>query len=479
MKRFILSIILVLISCHLSHFGCKDDDSPSPTNPPRTCFGEWEEYSSNPVIDYEHTLDNIIWNDPSVIKEGSTYRMWLSGGKGYGINYVKIYEAESTDGLAWTIDSTVLLESNSDITVTYSGTVPADVAGTYKLLDEDANSRIFKHETENYYIYYHPTDLTYYMTDSDDEDVYTGGTYYWRCKLKEDGGGSNGRRSPDGEYELLVGTADGVPIAQTEWDSEKIETPMVVKVGSTYHMYYSGFRIGDPGGAYQTGHATSDDGITWTKDPGNPVLSYQMDDPAKWGFYQAAEPGAVYDLATDTIYLYYVSSKLRTGWAGDSSLNSMQGICLSTSPGNDGSNFTHYDPDSDGARNAVLVQSANYLPEDTYRGYSTPYPMIDSDGVFHLFYDVVSHPDFDPADWRQVALAHSTSTDGKNFTETEHDIFTYENGDWPEHEVRAPCVIQEGDIFKMWFAGTGDASLFLQPGFSVGIGYATFGMNCE
>ncbi|MDY6969119.1 MAG: hypothetical protein SVR08_10780, partial [Spirochaetota bacterium] len=80
---------------------------------------------------------------------------------------------------------------------------------------------------------------------------------------------------------------------------------------------------------------------------------------------------------------------------------------------------------------------------------------------------------------RQVALAHATSTDGKDFSEIEHDIFTYENDDWKEYEVRAPSVLQEGGMFKMWFAGNGDISLIFQPEFSVGIGYATFGSNCE
>lgn len=56
----------------------------------------------------------------------------------------------------------------------------------------------------------------------------------------------------------------------SSWDSQYVREPSVLKVTGTYHMWYSGtakwpyFRIG---------HATSTDGITWSKDAGNPVLT--------------------------------------------------------------------------------------------------------------------------------------------------------------------------------------------------------------
>jgi predicted GH43/DUF377 family glycosyl hydrolase len=325
----------------------------------------WEAYTANPVIKVGQNIKNIIWNDPSVIKEGSKYRMWLSGGTGIGINHVKIYHATSSEGLNWSITPTPILEPGS--------------AG--------------------------------------------------------------------------------------EWDDEKIETPSVIKVGSTYHLYYSGFKTGDDGGRYQIGHATSSDGITWIKDPNNPIIPYS-ENPSLWGFYHAAEPGAVYNPKNKTIYLYYMTTKLRPGYKGKNPhLNSMHGICLATSQGNDGSKFLHYDSDSDGNRDAVLVQSSNYPPAKNYRGYSTPSALIYSNGLFHLFYDVVVHPK--GGHWQQVALAHATSLNGNRFTEVEHDIFTRGLEKWTKTEVRAPTVIQEGGYFKMWYAGHTD---WFE---SSGIGYAT------
>nr|MDO8134773.1 hypothetical protein [Candidatus Njordarchaeum guaymaensis] len=52
------------------------------------------------------------------------------------------------------------------------------------------------------------------------------------------------------------------------WDDENVADPCVIRDASTYKMWYSGF----DGGSWRIGYATSSDGITWTKHPGNPVL---------------------------------------------------------------------------------------------------------------------------------------------------------------------------------------------------------------
>ena len=339
------------------------------TSQPIEYTKRWEKYSNNPIISYGEDVEGIIWNDPSVIKEGDIYRMWLSGGTGLGINNLLLYQASSSDGLVWDIDSTPVL----------------------------------------------------------------------------------------------------APGSKGEWDDEKIETPMVIKVNSTYHLYYSGYKTGDGAGQYQIGHATSPDGINWTKDPNNPVIPY-TEDPHHWGFYQTAEPGAVYNPNNNTIYLYYVTGKLRMAYDGENSnLALIQGICLATSQGNDGSNFTHYDCNIDGFRDAVLIQSSNYPTESDYVGYSTPFVFIDSNGLFHLFYGVAVYPE--DGDWQQVALAHSTSSNGTSFSEIEHDIFIRGSEEWTKTEVRSPCVVEEGEILKMWYAG--HTNWFG----SSGIGFATYGAD--
>ncbi|MEK7787728.1 MAG: cohesin domain-containing protein, partial [Chloroflexota bacterium] len=54
------------------------------------------------------------------------------------------------------------------------------------------------------------------------------------------------------------------------WDSQIVREPSVVKDGGgTYHMWYAGT---DNWPRFNIGHATSPDGIAWTKDSANPVL---------------------------------------------------------------------------------------------------------------------------------------------------------------------------------------------------------------
>ncbi len=101
-----------------------------------TTVTTWEEYSANPIVvsNWNTTYDLLI-NDPCVINENGTYRMWFSQGTGLGVNHVRIYQGTSSDGINWTLDrTTVLLESNSDATAT--GTSTPDVTGTYILSGE-------------------------------------------------------------------------------------------------------------------------------------------------------------------------------------------------------------------------------------------------------------------------------------------------------------------------------------------------------
>lgn len=329
---------------------------------------DWDADPNNPIIDWGDAIDEICWNDPSVMKEDSIYVMWLSGGPGDRddgqINYVSIYRATSSDGIIWEINPNILITHGE----------PGD------------------------------------------------------------------------------------------WDDEKIETPMVVKVDDTYHLYYCAYKTGDGPGQYNIGHATSPDGINWTKDPNNPIITFH-DNPDKWGYYQAAEPGVIYK--DNKFYLYYVTARRRPGYSWGN-ISFQQGIALAIS--DDGSHFVNYDPDDDGELNVVLTQSQDYPPEDGFGGYSTPFPVIDDLGKVHLFYDVAQYVHWN--DWRQVAICHAVSDDGGfTFHEIETNIFTYAHEDWKKWEVRSPSVIIEDGMYKMWFAGNND--LFFQEGFHYGIGYAT------
>ena len=229
LKKSLAFLTLLVI---FSTVGCNNTKSSdktaipglSPSGPKVT------EYENNPVIKYGDALDGILWNDPSVIKEGAKYRMWLSAGKPFDVPIVvKTHEASSDDGIVWNINPEPVLE----------------------------------------------------------------------------------------------------PGQKGSWDDLRIETPSVIKVDATYHLYYGGCNSPCNQGVYNIGHATSVNGTDWEKDPANPVIT-RYDDPLKWGFYTAAEPAIVYHKGT--YYLYYTAAKSNYPEPG-----APFGILLATSK--DGTNF--------------------------------------------------------------------------------------------------------------------------------------------
>ncbi|MBI5524837.1 MAG: hypothetical protein HY897_00735 [Deltaproteobacteria bacterium] len=414
----------------------------------------WTPHPSNPIIEAHWTTPgDLLINDPCVLRESNHYRMWYSLGPGLGINHVKIYDGTSPDGIQWTLNPTVLISPNSDVTV--SGISTPVVSGVYGLngeMDTDFvnGNPAYTREGGGWFLWFDSGQGNYRLSDALGGD----GSASWL---------GTGGTIVDGTFSPHTGAATGTLSITSAWDSKITETPNVILVDEIYHLYYSGAKVGDGPGRYQTGHATSPDGVTWTKDPANPVLMY-LEDPLQWGFYTVGEPGVVYNNRTALFQLYYTTVRYRGPDYEGTDFAAQGGIALATST--NGSNFI--------LQGAVLTQSASYPVEDLVMGYSTPFSMIDSTGLFHLFYDVAFYPT--PGAWKQLALAHAVSTDGYAFTEIEADIFTAGSG-WLEEEVRAPAVVEENGIFKMWFAGNN--SLFFQPGFVWGLGYAVSNRVCR
>jgi hypothetical protein len=480
-KNSLFSLLFLLLTA------CPDSSAPPASNSNSTTSDEaaatgvkyqpespftpcWIENNNNPVIGYDMAGNSLIWNDPSVIKEGDNYRMWLSGGTGLGINFVKIYQALSTDGINWTINTTPQLAPASDDLQLWVETGDSSFHGVYQLNKQNppVYKRLADYNGMEWNIFIDNDE--YFLSGTTSGDGPGLGIDSWKCVDNDPFSYPN---CPLGNYQLHSGSgisAFTILAVDTGHDTEKTETPSVIKVGSTYHMYYSSLKIGEAPGRYQIGHATSTDGINWTRDS-TPVLVYH-DDPNKWGFYHVAEPGAVYNPVDGKIYLYYTTSRGRSGYTGD--LASQQAIAVAVST--DGKVFKKSDNTVlSGATVAIdhqvaFTQTESYPVSSNYNGYSTPFALIDSKGIFHLFHDVVQFPS--PGDWRQVALARATSQDGFNFKESEKDIFTFNNGDWKNHEVRAPAVIEESGEFKMWFAGNNEK--FFQPDFKIGIGYSIY-----
>jgi hypothetical protein len=119
------------------------------------------------------------------------------------------------------------------------------------------------------------------------------------------GGYSIGRAtSPDGinwtEY-----SGNPVMVPQASWEGNRIH-PGWFSVGVTgYDLYYDS---GSPGAVPQIGHATSPDGVTWTRDAANPVLTPGA--AGAWDAGAVAEP-----------FLATVGSEVRMYFTGYSDLS--------------------------------------------------------------------------------------------------------------------------------------------------------------
>lgn len=100
----------------------------------------------------------------------------------------------------------------------------------------------------------------------------------------------------------------GVP---SSWDWKNVDHACVLKVNSTYKMWYSG----EDSSTYRIGYATSDDGIHWVKDTlNNPVLDIGA--PGSWDENEVFHASVVFDGSTYHMwYNGYGQSVQRTGYA--------------------------------------------------------------------------------------------------------------------------------------------------------------------
>ncbi len=215
-----------------------------------------------------------VW-DPSVLKESSTsYQMWYTGTDAAGDE--NIGYATSTDGASWT----------------KHGAAPVLAAG-----GGWESNLVFK------------------------PSVVFDGVQYDMWYVGEDASGTDRigyATSPDG---ITWTKHTGNPVldvdAEGTWDDHGVGGPSVLKVGSTYQMFFTGSN----GVTTRIGHATSSDGVTWSKDPENPVISNGS--PGSWSWTKAYAPALV--AVGGRYMLFYSGGALpeigETGYAASSDLS--------------------------------------------------------------------------------------------------------------------------------------------------------------
>ena len=179
----------------------------------------WVKFEGNPVLGPGDpgSWDETSTNSLSVVYEAGAYRMWYAGCSGISCG---IGHATSPDGVAWVKD-------------------PANPVIAGGIIQNPYVLRVV---------------ATYHMWFAVNTDTIRIGH----------------ATSPDG----VAWTVDGGPVLEGTpgtWDGAAVSTPAVLVENATFTMYYSGH-----GGSYSysIGRATSPDGVNWTKDPSNPVMTY-------------------------------------------------------------------------------------------------------------------------------------------------------------------------------------------------------------
>jgi predicted GH43/DUF377 family glycosyl hydrolase len=296
-------------------------------------FQRWESHGG------QHPA--IVWNDPSVMRIGNEFWMWLSGG--FSRDGTKIYRFTSSDGVDWTIAN----------------------GGNPVLVPGDKNA---------------------------------------------------------GDFDWLG-----------------VETPVVIKAGDIFHMYYSAHKDGQYP-FLTTGHAVSVDGDHWQKLGElisiTDVVGKNAGNP--WGWLARGEPAAAY--IDGTFLLYFTDVKCRqSDCAGYPA--PIRGISLAAS--DDGHNFQQV-----GSQPILLPDERDYPASHGWEGFTTPC-VVPVDGKLELYV----------ANFRTIGdksvhrgISRFVSSDGIKFDPVSHHIVLPTENRWSRWHVRSPSVVEHDGTLYMWFA---------------------------
>ena len=223
---------------------------------------------------------------------------------------------------------------------------------------------------------------------------------------------------------LAVGTVGA-------WDDFWVQINSIWKEGSTYYAYYAGSKSD---GVYAIGVATSADGITWSKNGGNPILTKGTS--GDWD---------------DTFVSYPLVWKEGTTWymlyAGRKASTTVWCIGLATSA--DGISWA-----KDTVHNPVYSSGAAWDAKLMRPGTQ----ILKEAGTYYLYYDG------NTVDGLSVncSIGLATSTDLITWTKSANNpiLTPGTSGSW-EAAVMSPGVIKFGSIYYMFYEGIAyDAGAF-------------------
>ncbi|MEV0679534.1 beta-xylosidase [Actinosynnema sp. NPDC050436] len=122
--------------------------------------------------------------------------------------------------------------------------------------------------------------------------------------------------SPSGPFTAPDGSSGQVVLSGsvTGFDGKHVCDPSVLKVGSTYYLYYTG-AAGEHANGNAIGVATSPDGVRWTREAGGQPIVSPAYDTTRENTYGAGQPSVLY--ADGWFYLMFTDTTGRAaGWNG-------------------------------------------------------------------------------------------------------------------------------------------------------------------
>ena len=218
--------------------------------------------------------------------------------------------------------------------------------------------------------------------------------------------------SSDGEtWQKYAGNPVLEPGESGDWDSSFRGQIALIEDGGIYKMWFSGAGTSGP---WQTGYATSTDGLDWDIYSGNPVL--EVGAPGSWDEQEANGPNVIKDSAVYKMWYHGCNadySECSIGYATSS----------------DGVNWTKY------TGNPVLEATPGGWDES---GLFLP-RVINNGATFEMWYR------------SDGKTGYAASPDGIVWTKYASNPVLSES--WDGAGVGAPSLILDGDTYKMWAFG--------------------------
>jgi predicted GH43/DUF377 family glycosyl hydrolase len=388
----------------------------------------WAQYGGStplPVLDHgaPGSADSFSAGDPSVLKDGSTWKMWYTGDDS---NKKRIAYATSIDGMTWDKGGKVIAPEDPGVSANiqfgaFSPTVWKTAGGFTMLLTG--------------------------------RKVVGGGVY--QTKIME-------TTSPDGLVWSGPSPALNPSGSNTNFDYSNLNSPFVLSdpgAASPYKLYYSGNTI-DANGNFHTriGLATSSNGNSFNKFNGSQTGGAVFDvgaagtafDARQASGVSATEPGG-----TGPTFVGFYS-----GTRG-SDFTPRLGEATST----DGSTWTKVAGSADGGSILALPNKSAF----NQGGERDPSVLFDS-GTYDLYFTGLDSSDAQTIGFSSTtALAGTNQPDNTKWSKTATQVLAGGAG-FDSSGVSHPSVIKDSTTYVMYFTGDSSGALSIGRATSVTAG---------